>query len=702
MMQNKVKWALAGAVAAVVVVLLAIAGLWYLNRGGPPASESPVVTVPTSRPDDSAHATADGYVADFTQSTRGWSRSTSSHTPAGNRLFLGQFSHDAVTFKLTKLPAHKMLRIRFSLLALNTLDGSGRITAAGGHAGPDVWSMRMIGGPTLVRATFSNTPDTPNFAWDGKIQSYPSPIPSLSSAHGTGALAVNALGFVYHFNGVQEGFPMDAEYAMDMTIPHDGDGMTLEFQGRGMGDLNDEGWGLSDFKVEPITTEAAAPDASDLHRWLDEVCGKDAVLAHRSFWNLVAGGDATVAFLESDPAQPGFNRQDVMQRLALMKTGTGDAKADAADDLTAMGPGVEPIVAADESAYADPAVLDLLENIELRPILDADSRRSAAKARLLAVINTPKARQAYDAWVGSAPTWTPNWQRRFDTAYHLGDGQHLVYVPPPYIPERERFLTERRNLLAATGITSHYDFNPVEPSAAGGGIILIPAQSTAELQTRAAKIQTADNVEANAAQPPSVLEQVVQQMSRLQRKKAMARVALTPELKALAMPGDWVMAYNGTSDQFMADLGEILDQQMNVHVRFALRDVERQGYDISGTYEFNASATRPAAQSETVLVFSNDDEPIRNTRGITGPATSLLPWIGRQYDTLVKTPKTIAGAPRSIILQIEPSGLPLSGDPHSPENAARLKKVMDNIALQTGLKIIATSLKEKAYVVEPK
>jgi subtilisin-like proprotein convertase family protein len=92
------------------------------------------------------------YVYDFEDGVPGvWNTVNWSHSPNGNRAFLGRFGNDSVSLNLPNLPTHDWIEVEFDLFVIDTWDGN---ASAGGN-GPDYWELRADGGQQL-RTTFSN------------------------------------------------------------------------------------------------------------------------------------------------------------------------------------------------------------------------------------------------------------------------------------------------------------------------------------------------------------------------------------------------------------------------------------------------------------------------------------------------------------------------------------------------------------------
>src|SRR5439155_20760742 len=151
-----------------------------------------------------------------------WSPSQTSVTPIGARPFLGEFGNQTVKLTLTNLPAHTVARVSFDLLVIRSWDGNNF------PFGPDVWSVAVAGGPTLLQTTFNNT---------GGSQSYPGTFQSQNPPGfppRTGAAESNTLG--YFFSGT----PQDTIYHFDFTFPDSSNVLVLNFAGSGLQALTDE------------------------------------------------------------------------------------------------------------------------------------------------------------------------------------------------------------------------------------------------------------------------------------------------------------------------------------------------------------------------------------------------------------------------------------------------------------------------------
>jgi hypothetical protein len=180
-------------------------------------------------------------------------RVTNVESPRGKRRFLGEFGgpridptartsvQQAILLALKGLPRHTEATVSFDLLILRSWDGSSP------QYGPDRWSLKVEGGPTLIDTTFSNNP---KLNTDRSYQDYP----NRGSVPLSGAATAKTMGY---------GFFGDSTYHLSFTFPHKADSLTLEFasdlfEGKG---TQDESWGLDNVKVSVNAGKEREPAA---------------------------------------------------------------------------------------------------------------------------------------------------------------------------------------------------------------------------------------------------------------------------------------------------------------------------------------------------------------------------------------------------------------------------------------------------------
>lgn len=180
------------------------------------------------------------YVADFAGAVGPeWSRTTTSTSPNGAR-FLGTFQNETVTLSLGGLPAHSRLVVQFDVYAIDTWDGNHAID------GVDQLLFGEVNATPLLRTTVSNVKQ------GGYEQAYPSAYPGPSNAAGSGAHALNSLGYPPE-NGDANRFIGDAVYRITLTFAHTGAALAFRFtSASNTGSANDERWGLDNVRVSVL------------------------------------------------------------------------------------------------------------------------------------------------------------------------------------------------------------------------------------------------------------------------------------------------------------------------------------------------------------------------------------------------------------------------------------------------------------------
>jgi len=183
-----------------------------------------------------------------------WSRNSVDATPVGARRFLGQFCNDAVTLALASLPAHSDVRVSFDLFIIRSWDGD-LVPGIAADQGPDLWSLRVQDGPTLLQTTFDNHITYPYLGFHR--QSYPHEHPYGESLPQTGAAEMSSLGYVWKF--VHGPTPTDSTYHLSFTIKDSSTSIRFDFAALGLKSITDESWGLDNVHVEVL---AAVSDAT--------------------------------------------------------------------------------------------------------------------------------------------------------------------------------------------------------------------------------------------------------------------------------------------------------------------------------------------------------------------------------------------------------------------------------------------------------
>jgi hypothetical protein len=271
------------------------------------------------------------YSADFEKVVGPeWSARKTEVTPKGGRRFLGQFCNESVALTVKGLPPHKYLRISFELFVLLSWDGN--YPADGPEPyGPDIWSLRVKGGPQLLHTTFAELPVPPSTR-----QAFPDEFPGPSHDRRTGAAETGTLGYVRRDLGA-----FDAVYRLSFVLAHTAGEVTFVFQASGMQFAADESWGLDNVKVEAIA-RARPLGAKELAALWERLGGAEPVRACGAIPSLVLAGDSAARFLGERLPRSALDERQVRRLLAQLDANEWKARESASTALRALGPAVAP------------------------------------------------------------------------------------------------------------------------------------------------------------------------------------------------------------------------------------------------------------------------------------------------------------------------------------------------------------------------
>jgi len=254
------------------------------------------------------------YQNDFEKETGSeWSHDRRDTIPKIDNIFYGEFASEKVQFRLTDLPEHRFVRIRFDLLMFCGIDG---LVGYPREFGPDIWGFEIEGSGKPIVSTFSNFHNDPN----AQTQNFPDDFPIEFGVRPTwfDQFLSDRLWMyensdfgkgVYHgrFGAALErkfGYDTDSAYAIDVIVPHSGSELSMEFftkftDGPYTTDLTlafGESWGLDNFQVE-VMDKPLELDADALKKCFDALIGNDAMKSAAARWRLVAAENAAVEYI---------------------------------------------------------------------------------------------------------------------------------------------------------------------------------------------------------------------------------------------------------------------------------------------------------------------------------------------------------------------------------------------------------------------
>jgi hypothetical protein len=166
-----------------------------------------------------------------------WSNSARTTSPSG-QTYLGPFNNQSVELRLQGLPVHTKLTVELDLYTILSWDGNN--VGDDFDNGPDVITLRLDG-TVLKTTTFSNVNQSDH------PQAYPGNHPGSSFPAGTGASAINTLG--YEPEDDETTHNGDATYRLFYEVDHTGGTVVLRIMGSGLTPIPNEWWGIDNIRV---------------------------------------------------------------------------------------------------------------------------------------------------------------------------------------------------------------------------------------------------------------------------------------------------------------------------------------------------------------------------------------------------------------------------------------------------------------------
>ena len=203
---------------------------------------------------------------------------------------LGEFGGGKkVRLTLDSLPAHRLARVEIELFILPSWNGQQRLEPwSKDRIGPDTWTARVVGGPTLVSASFS-TVSVGGLQYFK--QSYPDDTDTAEHDPRTGASESNTLGYTHWFGESPEHqhVPCDVVYKLSFLWPHDKRELAMEFESVNVGNDGGATWGLDNVRVELLDKPPQPePTAAQFDALWSALGGQDPLKASEALWRLAA------------------------------------------------------------------------------------------------------------------------------------------------------------------------------------------------------------------------------------------------------------------------------------------------------------------------------------------------------------------------------------------------------------------------------
>lgn len=236
-----------------------------------------------------------------------------------------------------------------------------------------------------------------------------------------------------------------------------------------------------------------------------------------------------------------------------------------------------------------------------------------------------------------ATTVSDDWRKRFDAVYRLENGEVVKRVAPPFIPEREDFLSamdpQRRTVVSNAGY--RFGWNGSLKNVAG------PMQA-----------QTLGSTLIYVLRVPGY------------------RVEISGTARGMRVSGDWVVRDRADEGEKLAALAKILERDWGFKSRYERKDVEREVIVARGTW------TTPA--DGTIDLFAREQNVVRGT--VEGDSAELLRALAELADAPVIDDSNSSAAQLKWRYHDVRPGEAVGPDVVEP--------LLLNVAWQTGLELV--------------
>lgn len=263
------------------------------------------------------------------------------------------------------------------------------------------------------------------------------------------------------------------------------------------------------------------------------------------------------------------------------------------------------------------------------------------------------------------------WRVQFDKVYRLDGGEVLRHIAEPYIPERDDFFYYQFNRWGWLKISMK------------GFVPRIP--ESAELIWDEKNNQVKGGMRAGRKD----LRNLLWELGFYERE-----FEGDPILLEQRVPGDWIKREGATREELLGAFEKILNDKLNLRIRFVPNEVERDVFICSGAFDFHPLGDEYG--NKKIHLFAEKPDPPDNIQGGggSGDLDNFLNYVGQ----LGK--KRIINANKTAVED-------LTWRQHSSTRRGRLKKepalfemLLKNVGKQTSLRFKKERHKEKIWVVE--
>ncbi len=264
----------------------------------------------------------------------------------------------------------------------------------------------------------------------------------------------------------------------------------------------------------------------------------------------------------------------------------------------------------------------------------------------------------------------PEWRAQFDKVYRLDEGEVLRYIAEPYIPERDDFF--------------FYQFSRWDR-------FWVPMKNMPRIPESAELIwdEKKNQVKGGMRRGRKDLCDLLWELGFYERE-----FEGDPILLEQLIPGDWIKREEATREELLAAFEKILNEELNLRIRFVPNEVERDVFICSGAFDFHPLGGEYG--NKKIHLFVEKPDPADNIQGGggIGDLDNFLNYVGR----LGK--KRIINADRTVVKGLTWRQHSSTSDWQFKEDTALFEMLLKNVSRQTSLRFKKERQKERIWLVQ--
>jgi thiol-disulfide isomerase/thioredoxin len=264
----------------------------------------------------------------------------------------------------------------------------------------------------------------------------------------------------------------------------------------------------------------------------------------------------------------------------------------------------------------------------------------------------------------------PEWRVRFDKVYRLDGGEVLRYIAEPYIPQRSDFF--------------YYQFNR-------WGWLWVSIKKMPSIPESAVLTwdEKKNHAEGGMRGGRKDLFALLWELGFYERE-----FEGDPILLEQRVPGDWIKREGATREELLGAFEKILNEELNLRIRFVPNEVERDVFICSGKFDLHPLGDEYG--NTLIHLFTEKPDPADNIRGGGGSGNldNFLNYVGR----LGK--KRIINADKTAVEDLTWRQHSSTRSGQLKEDTALFEMLLKSVGRQTSLRFKKERRKERIWLVK--